>query len=134
MSGINNPYAQGGWVNPQNPYSINDPRGSGAPPPSIYGALPYSQSQGPPRFVEFQFTGLNPDVLNCIVMGPNARHCYTIATSPASSNSPSVTGIRNDRGVVVAKIEWYQRPSVEAPEFLPKQYAGQWMPLSNDMR
>ncbi|TFK26551.1 hypothetical protein FA15DRAFT_588045 [Coprinopsis marcescibilis] len=133
MSGFNNnPFAQGGWINPQNPWSTGS--SSGGPPPSIYGALPSASAHSPPKFVEFQCVALNPDITNCMVLGPNARHCFVVATSPASSATPSVTLLRNDRGEDVARIEWYQRPSIEARDLFPKQYVSQFLPLAHDMR
>ncbi|KAH6917884.1 hypothetical protein BKA70DRAFT_1245628 [Coprinopsis sp. MPI-PUGE-AT-0042] len=124
MSGIN-PYAQGGWDNSQNPWLSSAP--------SIYGALPNAPAKSAPKFVEFQCTALKPDILNCVIFGPNARHCYSITTGPASSTKPSTTVIQNTQGASIARVEWHQHPSVEAANILQKQYVSQFLPMAQDM-
>ncbi|KAF5329969.1 hypothetical protein D9611_010509 [Ephemerocybe angulata] len=131
---VNNPYAQAGWSNPQNPWSVNDNSAQfPAAPPSIYGALPFAAPRKQSPLLSFQISGMNPDVLNSIVMGPNARHCFSIATSPASFHQPCVTVVRNDQGAPIARIEWHQRPVVEVENMIPKTMASQLLPLARDM-
>jgi len=132
---VNNPYATGGWPNPQNPWSVNDPRAQSVAvvPPSIYGALPFAAPRQPPRMLDFQISGLNPDILNSIVLGPNARHCFSINTSPYSQHSPSVTLIRSGDGAVIGRIEWHQKPVVEVENMIPRTLASQLIPLSQDL-
>jgi hypothetical protein len=131
---VNNPYAQAGWPNPGNPWSVND-GGSRFPavPPSIFGALPFAGRRDPSPLLSFQFSGLNPDILGCIIMGPNARHCFSITTTPPGSGQPSVTLVRNDKNAVVARIEWHEHPVIQVENMIPRSMSSQLIPLSQDM-
>lgn len=121
---VNNPYAQA-WLGGSN---------SGqAAPPSIFGALPFAAPSEQSPLLAFQFTALNPDILNCIVLGPNARHCFSISTSAPTFGQPAMTAIRNDKNEVVAKVEWHQRPVVEVKDMVPRCLASQFLPLSQDL-
>ena len=125
----NNPYAAGGWYNPQNPLSIN---GSGHPmfpnaaPPPTFGALPpanYSTST-----VKLEFTPAQPDILNTTVNGPNGTTYFRITTQNG------VTVILKPRNESLARIEWQATPIVEIRNVIPKANAAQWLRLSQDQR
>ncbi|KAH6907010.1 hypothetical protein BKA70DRAFT_1491839 [Coprinopsis sp. MPI-PUGE-AT-0042] len=111
----NNPYAAGGWYNPQNPLSINGgghPMFPNAAPPPTYGALPpanYSTST-----LKFEFTPAQPDILN------------------STSRRNGVTAIMKPRNESLARIEWQATPIVEIRNVIPKANASQWLRLSQD--
>jgi hypothetical protein len=141
MSGGFNPYSLGGWGAFGAPAGQHPASSQYASFPSVYGALPGSsqfanQSSSSAGIdtetsLSFQFTGLNPDIVNCIVMGPNARYCFSISTSTSGYQSP-VTSVRNERDAVVARIEWANRPVVEIEGVVPRVMASQLIPLSRD--
>ena len=132
-----NPYAQAGWYNPQNQYSIDNdarsPSNSSSPPqPSIFGALPCST---PTTFLTFRSTSFQPDILTCDVLGLDHRpYCKVINDSP----SPGVTVFRNMlshdmRGFAI--IDWRQPSAVvEVSDVVPRQPVNHWLLLSQDRR
>jgi hypothetical protein len=125
----NNPYAAGGWYNPQNPLSINGgghPMFPNAAPPPTFGALPpasYTTST-----LKFEFTPAQPDILNSTVNGPNGTTYLRIATQNG------VTVITKPRNESLARIEWQATPIVEIRNVIPKANASQWLRLSQDQR
>lgn len=120
----NNPYAQGGWYNPQNPYSINGgPRAKSALSPT-FGALPPLLNK-PTSVVEFEFTHFNPDIFNCMIVGPQQRKFFEVKTS----NSTTVI---SKPGETFALIKWAQHPTVEAKGVLSLQRTGDFLKLSSD--
>ncbi|KIY49472.1 hypothetical protein FISHEDRAFT_41131 [Fistulina hepatica ATCC 64428] len=129
-----NPYAAGGWPNPGNPNSINNvPWSPSAPPqPSVYGALPLSV---PPRTVVFQsftFTSFSPDILNCSVLGPQARPYFRVITD---TPTPGFTLIYHyNRGPAVTVTQWSPHAVVEVRDIVKKQRASQWLALAPDGR
>ncbi|KAF8061841.1 hypothetical protein FPV67DRAFT_1564041 [Lyophyllum atratum] len=128
---INNPYAQGGWVNPQNPLSINNGTwgGQSPPQPSVYGALPNASPPSPPKILTFFFVSLNPTILNSTVVGPQNQKYFDVTT-----NSPNVgaSSVFRKGGQPVAVIEWHSQPTVEVHGTVPRQAAARWMELSKD--
>ncbi|KZP25016.1 hypothetical protein FIBSPDRAFT_856395 [Athelia psychrophila] len=67
----------------QNPYSNWNTDSSSGGSPSILGALPYTNSSyplPPGDLLTFTFTSLNPNILNCTVLGPNNRAYFAIST------------------------------------------------------
>ncbi|GLB35692.1 hypothetical protein LshimejAT787_0212570 [Lyophyllum shimeji] len=127
----NNPYAQGGWPNPQNPLSINNATwGKDSPPqPSVYGALPNAVPPSPPNILTFLFVSLNPTILNCTVVGPHAQKYFDVTT-----NSPNVgaSTIFLKAGRPFAVVEWHNQPTVEIYGVAPRQAAARWLELSHD--
>jgi hypothetical protein len=128
-----NPYAQGGWANPQNPHSINNGTwGSHSPPqPSLYGALPRSGPPFQPMIITFLFTSLDPTILDCKFVGPDNRTYFVISTSP---NIGASTVIHDYRGKQVAAVEWDQQPIVQVHDVVRKQAASRWIKLAPDQR
>lgn len=122
------------------PYSYA-PHGAppSAPPPSVFGALPYPT---PPStsahtntgltLTAFYLTSLNPTVLNCAVVGPGGRVHYAVSTDGAL---PGYTVMKNaaraDRKSV-ALIEWQTHPRVEVRGAVPKQETRDWLRISRD--
>jgi len=123
-----NPYAQAGWYNPENPHSINNQTwGSQSPPPaSIFGALPSTTPLSPASTLTFLFTSLNPNILNCTVMGPNSQRYFTVSTG-GSSHGHGFTIFHKHNGESVAIIEWKQHPIIEVRDIVPKQFTAQWL-------
>ncbi|KIK02655.1 hypothetical protein K443DRAFT_511697 [Laccaria amethystina LaAM-08-1] len=118
----NNPYAQAGWYNPQNPHSINgQPWNANAPHPPTFGALP-SQNGSTPTKLTFEF----PDVLNCAVTGPGGKTYLSIVSNNAS------TLISKPNGEPVARVEWQAQPLVEIRNVVGRQLVSSWLPLSAD--
>lgn len=119
----NNPYAQGGWHNPQNPHSINDQGwNSNASHPPTFGALPAFTSS-PPTNLVFEFT----DVLNCAVKGPGGKPYLVIATNQTS------TTITKPNGEPVARVGWQTHPWVEVVNIINRQTTSLWLQLSSDL-
>ena len=120
----NNPYAQAGWYNPQNPHSINgQPWNANAPHPPTFGALP-SQSGSTTTKLTFEF----PDVLNCSVTGPGGKTYLSIVSHNTS------TLISKPSGEPVARIEWQAQPWIEIRNVVERQLVSTWLPLSADLR
>lgn len=121
----NNPYAQAGWHNPQNPQSINNgPWHPNAPYPPTYGALPPLHDK-PQSILIFTFSYFNPDVFNCVVTGPKDRKYFEVRTS-------SSTTIISKPGEDFATIQWGRHPSVEARGVTPRQLTKDFLRLSAD--
>jgi len=117
----NNPYAQGGWFNPENPRSINGETAA-APisQPPTYGALP---SFGGSRngWLEFRFH-YRPNILNCTVTGPQGAKAAEILTV-----SGQTTFYFN--GQMFSTIQWSNPPTVEVHNFARNQFAGDFLNL-----
>ncbi|PPQ78771.1 hypothetical protein CVT25_010644 [Psilocybe cyanescens] len=121
----NNPYAQAGWYNPQNPHSINGgPWRPKTTLPPTFGALP-PLDQKPASVLEFEFTSFSPDIYNCIVMGPKRRKFFEIRTT---SNITVISKPEEQ----FALIKWSQHPTVEARGALSLQRTGDFLKLSSD--
>ncbi|RDB19269.1 hypothetical protein Hypma_013517 [Hypsizygus marmoreus] len=127
----NNPYAQGGWSNPQNPLSINNSVwGSQSPPqPSVFGALPSAAPSSPPKILTFLFVSFNPTILNCTVVGPQSQKYFDITTSSPNYGAASIFRKANQ---AFAIIEWHQQPTLEIYGVISKQGAARWLELSHD--
>ncbi|KAF5386872.1 hypothetical protein D9615_002128 [Tricholomella constricta] len=127
----NNPYAQGGWYNPENPLSINNGTwgGQSPPQPSVYGALPTASSPSPPKILTFFFVSFNPTILNSTVVGPQSKKYFDVVT-----NSPNVgaSTVFRKAGQPFAAIEWITQPAVEIYGVVPPQTAARWLELSRD--
>ncbi|EDR00903.1 uncharacterized protein LACBIDRAFT_333766 [Laccaria bicolor S238N-H82] len=126
MSYTNNPYAQGGWYNPQNPHSINSQPWLHYSHPATYGVLP-SVETTPPTKLSFEFSPTHPNILNSSVTGPGSQ-TYLSAMSVQYS-----TIVTKSNGDPVARIEWHTHPWVEVPGVVDRQLVSQWLPLSADM-
>ncbi|KZP26358.1 hypothetical protein FIBSPDRAFT_819775 [Athelia psychrophila] len=115
----------------QNPYSNWNTRSDGGPP-SIVGALPYTNSSyplPPKELVPFTFTALNSTILNCAVLGPNNRVHFSVATD-ASMAGYTVLKDANSRSI--ALVEWQNTPLLEARGLLQKQQISNWLRLASD--
>ncbi|KAE9394330.1 hypothetical protein BT96DRAFT_827877 [Gymnopus androsaceus JB14] len=121
---ITNPYAQAGWS------SSGNSNGS-APPPSIFGALPwFSEDSDPSSSISLHL--FNPDILNSTLMGPQSRPYFRVI-----NNAPSrdFTLIQNRDGGSVAIIEWRESGAVvEVRDIIRKQLVSTWLPLSGDQK
>ena len=122
----NNPYAQGGWFNPQNPTSINGGtwRHNPALPPT-FGALPPPEPS-PSSLLTFEFAG-SPDVLNCTVVGPGGNKFFEIRTSGA------MTTIMKP-GAELGVISWQRHPLLDFPALGLRKAAGEMVRISSDHR
>ncbi|PPQ64147.1 hypothetical protein CVT24_008777 [Panaeolus cyanescens] len=130
----NNPYAQGGWYNPENPLSIN-PAPWNLPPtsqPSVLGALPtLGSSSSDQRVLTFRMTPASPDVLNASVLGPKGQTVCVISTD--YNAAPIRTIFQKADGALMGYIEWSSHGStVTITGGVHKKPAGQWLPLSAD--
>ena len=126
MPYTNNPYAQGGWYNPQNPHSINTQPWLHYSDPATYGVLPSVETTAPTELT-FEFSPTHPDILNCSITGPGSQ-TYLSAMSVQYS-----TIITKRNGDPVARIEWNAHPWVEIPNVVERQLVSEWLPLSSDM-
>ncbi|KAF8224170.1 hypothetical protein L208DRAFT_1410755 [Tricholoma matsutake] len=123
-----NPYAQAGWYNPENPYSINNSTwGSQSPPPaSIFGALPGVKPPSPPSTLTLIFTSFNPTILDSTVVGPKFQKYFTISTSRSTSGHP-FTMFYKHNGESVAVVEWHQNPTLQIRDIVSMQPTAQWL-------
>ncbi|TFK20103.1 hypothetical protein FA15DRAFT_600322 [Coprinopsis marcescibilis] len=124
-----NPYAQGGWYNPQNPLSINGsahphPWFPNASLPPTFGALPTVTY--PTNTLSFEFSPAQPDILICFVVGPNRTTYFKVVTP----NGATLILMPRDDGMV--RIEWQAEPKFEIRNVIPNVYALQWVRLSQD--
>lgn len=126
MPYTNNPYAQGGWYNPQNPHSINSQPWLHYSHSPTYGVLP-SVEVAPSAKLSFEFSPTHPDILNCTVTGPGSQTYLSAMTVQYA------TIITKRNGDPVARIEWNAHPWVEIPNVVDRQLVSQWLPLSADM-
>ncbi|KAJ7912319.1 hypothetical protein B0H13DRAFT_2232533 [Mycena leptocephala] len=126
-----NPYE--GWSKTNSGHSnYSSGSASGAPPPSIFGALPYPtppNTRFAPNLTTLYLTSLSPSVLNCAVIGPHSRLHYSISTD---SNMPGYTVVKNADRKSVALIEWTKQPRVEIRGAVPKQETKGWLKISRD--
>jgi hypothetical protein len=118
-----------------NPFSAQDAwnaasgQTTSAPAPSVFGALPYPSTSSPlPGAVTFNFTSLNPTILNCKVIGPRNETYFRVVTDAG------YTMLKDVRGSNIAVLGWQGHPTVEAPSLLTKQFVGQWLNLSTERR
>lgn len=125
MYGSNPFTAQDGW-NAGNGQSTWD---TSAPPPSIFGALPYpSVSSALPGAITLKFTSLSPTILNSKVIGPRNETYFRVVTDGGH------TVLKDAQGSNIALLEWRDHPTVEARSLVVKQPTGQWLRLSTDRR
>lgn len=125
----NNPYALAGWPNPQNPLSVTaNPWFPNAPQGPTFGALPSPTNSSSGRY-SFEFTPVNPNILNCTVVGPGNNIYFRIVTT-----NDGVTTIFKPRDQAMARIEWGGELAVEIKDVVPRQRVSQWLPLSADQR
>ncbi|KAH9479074.1 hypothetical protein JR316_0007651 [Psilocybe cubensis] len=106
----NNPYAQAGWSNPQNPHSINERPSLNAilaACPPTYGALPPYQVDVKENInLTFQFLCAD-DALNCIIIGPNSKKLFEVRTTQ------NVTRVIDESNDVFGNIRWSSHPTLE---------------------
>lgn len=122
---INNPYAQGGWSHSLNGRSVNS---SGFSSP-VFGALPSLPSVSSlPKFI---FTSFNPNIFNCIILGPQSRPYLRVVTN-VSTSSHSL--FQDPEGNTVASIEWHEHPMTQIGGTVIRQNVSQWLRLSRDQR
>lgn len=124
-----NPYAV--WNTTQS-NEMAPHRGSSQPVPSIYGALPFpSQLADNPPLMVFTFTGFNPTIANCTILGPNGSPQFGVVTEPAL---PGYTILKSMNGKSVALIEWREPAKVEIRGLAPKQPVSSFLKVSSDGR
>ncbi|TFK32345.1 hypothetical protein BDQ12DRAFT_617238 [Crucibulum laeve] len=121
----NNPF--GTWAEAGQGHSSNTVWGGGAPPPSVFGALPYPAASS--NLVTFYFTSFSPDILNCSIVGPQGQTLYRVVTD---NQMPGYTVIKNAEGRNISLIEWQAHPFIEIRGILPKQNVRNWLRLSPD--
>ncbi|KAH6899138.1 hypothetical protein BKA70DRAFT_1231066 [Coprinopsis sp. MPI-PUGE-AT-0042] len=124
----NNPYAAGGWYNPQNP-SFNQRRW---PPHVPQCCTPtYIWRLAPQQTIRRRHSSSTSPQLNLIssILPSTAqmeRHTFE------SARQNGVTAIMKPRNESLARIEWQATPIVEIRNVLPKANASQWLRLSQD--
>ncbi|CAA7266887.1 unnamed protein product [Cyclocybe aegerita] len=128
----NNPYAQGGWFNPENPHSINAPSWSvpAIRQPSILGALPRIAG-GENSQLTFRLAPIHPDIFNCSLIGPSGHTILTVSSE--FTEMGAYTHFRKD-GAILATIDWCQKPTVVIHGIVNKQPISQWLSLSADRK
>ncbi|KAJ7306911.1 hypothetical protein DFH08DRAFT_793059 [Mycena albidolilacea] len=120
-----NPYALGGWTAAAN---LNaDSARNTVPQPSIFGALPYPTQDPPSMFISFRFTSFSPSILDCTVVGPQAKTHFHISTDIPT---PGFTTIFNADNEPMTIIEWLPNPVLEIRGIVPKQRVSEWLVLS----
>ncbi|KAJ3969579.1 hypothetical protein EV361DRAFT_998694 [Lentinula raphanica] len=112
MSFTTNPYAQAGWAS----------QGS---TPSIFS------SPAVPSIHQFRFTNLNPNILDCTVVGPRSVPYFRVTNN---SPTPNFTLFQNQEGKSIAVIEWREStgPVVEVRDIIRKQFVATWLQLSSN--
>ncbi|KAL0572823.1 hypothetical protein V5O48_009151 [Marasmius crinis-equi] len=97
---------------------------------SIYGALP---TAGPAssNLITFVFTSFNPNILNCTITGSNGQPHFYVATD---ASMPSFTILKRTDGRPFGVIEWRSHPVIEIKDAVKKQFASQFLQLSQDQR
>ena len=118
-----------------NPFAAQDAwnaasgQSTGAPPPSVFGALPYpTASSQLPDAVTFTFTSFNPTILNCKVVGPRNETYFRVVTEGG------YTMLKNARGSNIALLGWQDHPTIEAPGLVTKQPVRHWLRLSAERK
>ncbi|KAJ7806874.1 hypothetical protein B0H14DRAFT_2381729 [Mycena olivaceomarginata] len=120
-----NPYALGGWSSAAN---LNaDSTRNTVPQPSIFGALPYPTQDPPSMFISFRFTSFSPSILDCTVVGPQAKTHFHISTDIPT---PGFTTIFDTDNEPMTIIEWLPNPVLEIRGIVPKQRISGWLALS----
>ncbi|KAJ3781170.1 hypothetical protein GGU10DRAFT_390819 [Lentinula aff. detonsa] len=121
---ITNPYAQAQWANSSSEH---------ASAPSLFGALPFPSSPLRPSIHLFHFTNLNPDILNCTVVGPKSIPYFRVSNN---NPSPNFTLFQNREGRSIAIIEWIGSagPVVEVRDIIHKQFVATWLQLTSDRK
>ncbi|KAJ7625741.1 hypothetical protein FB45DRAFT_1030076 [Roridomyces roridus] len=118
-----NPYTQA-WQNGQSNSNSQNGR------PSIFGALPYPTPDGAtPTFFSFRFTSFNPNVLNCVILGPQSRPHFRIVTD---TPLPGVSVLQNSNGQNVALVQWHRHPEIEIRGVVNRQRTSAALTLSRD--
>ncbi|KAJ7625791.1 hypothetical protein FB45DRAFT_750882 [Roridomyces roridus] len=118
-----NPYTQA-WQNGQSNSNSQNCR------PSIFGALPYSTPDGAtPTFFSFRFTSFNPNVLNCVILGPQSRPYFRIVTD---TPLPGVSVLQSSNGQNVALVQWHRHPEIEIRGVVNRQRTSAALSLSRD--
>lgn len=128
----NNPYAQGGWPNPQNSFSINQTPNASSSDPPTFGALPQTNG-GPDRIVRFEFCAFSPDICNCVVVGPNSqRKVFEVRTVQGRSHMRTTVSKENNQ--IFSFIDWTSHPDVEIRDVLGRTQTRDFLRLSEDQR
>ncbi|KAK0210038.1 hypothetical protein DFS33DRAFT_1251577 [Desarmillaria ectypa] len=91
----------------QNPFNVwkapSSSRCSPDIPPSIYGALPYTDSPAVPGITTFHFACLNPSIINSVVFGPDNCPKFHVITEPSM---PGYTILKAVDGGNIGMIQW----------------------------
>ncbi|KAF9066011.1 hypothetical protein BDP27DRAFT_1228131 [Rhodocollybia butyracea] len=108
-------------------------RTTSEPLPSIYGALPFPLPVEDRPSMVFTFTGFDPTVTNCTILGPNGSPQFRIVTD---SSMPGYTLLKTLDGRRSALIEWRNQAKckVEIRGMVSKQYVSEFLRVSPDKR
>ncbi|THV04750.1 hypothetical protein K435DRAFT_648774 [Dendrothele bispora CBS 962.96] len=99
---------------------------------SVYGALPSAnpeKSTSNSNSLALNFTSMNPNILNCTVVGPNNQPYYYVVTD---SSLPGYTVFKSNDNKSVALVEWKRQCQIEIRDIVCKQPASSFLSLSPD--
>ena len=101
------------------------PNHDGSP---TFGALPGAESL-PQSALTFEFRDMSPDILNCVVYGPNRRRVFEIRTSGSWT-------VVLKQGGAVGNILWgpLQQPQVDVVGVVPRMAATEFLKVSRDQK
>lgn len=120
----------------QNPFDAwsapSSSRRSSDIPPSIYGALPYTDVPAVPGITTFHFACLNPSIINSVILGPDNCPKFHVVTEPSM---PGYTILKAVDGGNIGMIQWKPDDSqVEIRGVMRKRAARDFLILSDDHR
>jgi hypothetical protein len=78
-------------------------------------------------FISFRFTSFSPSILDCTVVGPQAKTHFHISTDIPT---PGFTTIFDTDNEPMTIIEWLPNPVLEIRGIVPKQRVSGWLALS----
>ncbi|THU91359.1 hypothetical protein K435DRAFT_909056 [Dendrothele bispora CBS 962.96] len=107
-------------MNPYNAWGSGD-----AQPPSVFGALPFTQQSG---MLVYTFS-YNTDVTNSIVLGLGNTAQFEVTTESGRYTLLKTPGAG---GRAIALVEWGQPPQVEVRDYVVKQPVSSFLRLSQD--
>jgi len=124
----NNPYAQAGWPNSENPLSIEAHRGSTSIRDTTLGPIQdYHRQRRPVSVLTLDFVFRAFSILDSIVYGPKGVEYLRISTISRKT-------VLMRRSGVFASIDWNNGPCIEAIGIIPRIYAADFLSLSPDLR
>ncbi|KAK7462779.1 hypothetical protein VKT23_007363 [Stygiomarasmius scandens] len=96
---------------------------------SVYGALPSTNPGKSSKTLALYFSSMNPNILNCTIVGPNNEPYYYVVTD---SSLPGYTVFKGNDNKSVALVEWKRQCHVEIRDIVHKQPASTFLSLSPD--